>query len=80
MKIEFRTLVIVSILLIVVGVIAIYYLIEPYSFLSSQNSQASGLHVSNGASIRSSQVSPIEIKTTAIASYCNCTDTQTDDG
>jgi hypothetical protein len=80
MKIGFRTFVVVSILLIVAGVIAISYLIEPTAFLFSQNSQASGLQVSNGTSAQSTNVTPIEIKSIATASYCNCTDTQTDDG
>jgi len=82
MKIGFRTLIAISILLIVVGVIAIFYLLEPSAYLFSQNSQLGYAQVSTGNSTATQSVNvvPYEMKTTATASYCNCSDTQSDDG
>lgn len=84
MKIGWRTFLVISLLVIIFGGIAIVYLLDPSAF-----SPGSGIQTSNGPTINqkkgnstsgANNVSPIIIRSTLTASYCNCTDTQTDDG
>lgn len=80
MKIGWRTFVIISLALIIFGGIAIVYLLDPSAFSANYGQQISSNQGMTSATTPSNNVSPVIIRSTLTASYCNCTDTQTDDG
>jgi hypothetical protein len=84
MMISWRIFVVISIILIISGAIAIVYLLDPSAFSLNFGVQSIQGSTSNqDASVfsqPSNSISPVVIKSTVTAAYCNCTDTQTDDG